>query len=547
MLLKIKKVDFKTALYKDSMSYFATVIILFVIPLVALYPDHSALRDYAKPFFLFVWLGCCISLKIVLNTSDHNMNRFMDWLETNMPVILSILICAYILFFFGLAKLKYDSFGGYMTDDAHFMQFFHLAYKGGHLEKTVLGDNMLGTHLSFILYIFLLPYFVYPSVYTILFLKAAIVGLSGIPLYLIIKKKHNSVVSMCIVLSYLLFHQVAEANIIDFHEVIIAPFFLLYTYYFFKEGRFGLFMMFFLLSLSIKENMVIVLFVFGIYALLLGRSRKWILTPLIVSCSWVGLGLKIVLPYFSVAKSLSTMHVDTINRLLGFLKDPMGGVGHLYDRRWMGLIYTLFQPVLFVGPLLSMDFIFVVPWVLIKIVIGGCPQVRTWHFLIIAGFLFIAFADSLKKIESMFGNRRYALATSVVALFICVSCFPYWLRVEEYIPKSYIEGQKEAIKLIPDGASVCAPEYMLSYLVNRGEVYNEVSFQKGIKRDIDFIIFDSHIKEYRKRWESRDITPEFIKRLRELAPQKRTYLDYGYYWDKDGIFIYRNKGCKIQR
>ncbi|UCG69576.1 MAG: DUF2079 domain-containing protein, partial [Thermoplasmata archaeon] len=456
LLVRIKRINLKEAFCQDCMSYFASIIIILIMPLVAFYPDHSALSGYSKPFFIGIWVVCCICLKAVLSISEKNMQKVVEWVDKNVIVMLTLILCGYILFFFGLAKLKYVNFGGFMTDDAHFIQFFYNAKRGDYLGETVAGESLLGVHLSFIMYMFLVPYLLWPSVNTILLLKVTMIGLSGVPLYLIIRKDHNSIVVICVLLSYLLFHHIAGANVFDFHEVIFAPFFLLFTYYFFKKGNFLLFLIFFLGSLSIKENVGVVLFMFGVYALIMGRSKTWIVVPAVISCSWVVLSLKVLLPYFSNAKRLYFQHVVYMERLLRVIEDPYH-VANLISRRWLSQIYAFFQPVLFFIPLMSVEFIFVLPWFLIKVLLERNPSIRTWHFMIVVGFLFIAYADSLRKIGNMIKYKRCVIAISVLGLFTSISCLPYWFRPEEYIAKAYIDAQRQAVELIPAGASVCAP------------------------------------------------------------------------------------------
>ena len=66
--------------------------------------------------------------------------------------------------------------------------------------------------------------------------------------------------------------------------------------------------------------------------------------------------------------------------------------------------------------------------------------------------------------------------------------------------------------------------------------------REGITGDVDFIIFDSHISKYYLEWRDRDVTPEFIRDLRKLAPLKKDYQDFEFHWEKDGIFVYKNVG-----
>jgi hypothetical protein len=81
---------------------------------------------------------------------------------------------------------------------------------------------------------------------------------------------------------------------------------------------------------------------------------------------------------------------------------------------------------------------------------------------------------------------------------------------------------------------------MLSHLADRRIIHSDVGFKEKLSSDIDFIIFDSHVERYFIEHLNLDITPKFIRELRELAPVGKDYPPYILHWWRDGIYVYRN-------
>ncbi|UCE39114.1 MAG: DUF2079 domain-containing protein [Thermoplasmata archaeon] len=455
-----------------------------------------------------------------------------------MKWILAGCIGIYIICLFGLGLRKYLVFGGYGYDDAGFYRFFLNVSKGLWFHEIYDGGYLFSWHIDFMIYPFAALFSIWPNINTFLLIKTLMIGLSAIPLYLIIKDDHNPISLMLVVLSYLLFHQIAGTSVLDFHEVILAPFFLLFTFYFYQKEKFNLFILFMFLSLSIKENISLVIIMFFVYGLMQRRSKKWLLPPLIAGSVWLFVTIKILLPYFG---SKLYIHPEGFQNILAHVKQPFNIIKTFLKPKILALIYTFLQPFLFIFLFFSRKIIFVIPWFLLVIFEGRNPQIRTWHFLILVGFAFLAYSSSLVKLKERFKSEKIVLIVATMVFFINVSSLPYWFRWEELKPKAYIDAQRRAIQLIPEDASVCAPEYMLSYLADRRILYSEVGFKEELSEDIDFIIFDSHISRYFIEYLKVDVTPRFIKELRELAPAGRDYMGYRAYWKEEGIYVYINK------
>jgi uncharacterized membrane protein len=514
-------------------------ILVFAIPMFLFYPDHPAVRGYAGYLVLLSYVGGMLCVKWIALMPEGTFQAILARVGRNGAVFVGGLVFIYISSLFAIARLKYVHFGGFTTDDACFYKFFLNISQGLFHGEVYGGTPMLGWHIDLLIYPFALLFSLWPSYETFLFIKVGILGVSAIPLYLIIRDDHNKLCAMLVVASYLSFYQIAGASIWDFHEVVLAPLFLLFTFYFFKYGKFTLFIVFMILSLMIKENISIVVLSFFLLGLMEKRSWKWVIPPLITSCVWLFLCMKIFLPYFGADYHI---HGNVSRRLLGYLKHPLTVLNVIIKSRIVAQVYTFFQSFLYVLPFFSREILFVIPWFLVGLVMGGNEQIRTWHYLIIIGFVFIALSSSLAKIARIMRNERVTVYIATVILFLNLSSSFYWFRVDEILPSPYVDAQRMAIDMIPKKATVCAPESMLVYLQDRRKVYNEVSMGHGITGDVDFIIFDSHINKYYLEWKGRDVTPRFIRELRKLAPLRKGYLDYEFHWEKDGIFIYKNVG-----
>jgi uncharacterized membrane protein len=514
-------------------------IVVFMIPMFLLYPEHPAVRGYAGYWVLLSYVGGMLCVRWIARMPEGRFQALSAKIESNEMLLTGGLVLIYISLFFTIARLKYFHFGGFTTEDACFYKFFLNISQGLWNGEVSGGTPMLGWHIDFLIYPFALLFSLWPSYDTFLLIKVGILGVSAIPLYLIIRNDHNKSCAMLVVASYLSFYQIAGASIWDFHEVVLAPFFLLFTFYFFKYRRFTLFIVFMILSLMIKENISIIVLSFFLLGLIEKRGLKWVIPPLVSSCVWLVLCMKILLPYFGEDYSI---HGNVSKRLLGYLQHPLTVLKVIIKPRIVAQVYTFFQPFLYVLPFLAREVIFVIPWFLVALVMGGNEQIRTWHYLIIIGFVFIALSSSLAKLARVMKNERLVVCIAMVILFLNLSCSFYWLRMDEILPSPYVDAQRIAVDMIPKKATVCAPEFMLVYLQDRKKTYNEVSMRDGIIGDVDFIIFDSHINKYYLEWKDRDVTPGFIKELRKLAPLKKDYLDFEFHWEKDGIFVYKNVG-----
>ena len=140
--------------------------------------------------------------------------------------------------------------------------WFHLTDQSG----TV---NRLSLHVEPILIPISWLYWLYSGPPTLLILQAVIVALGAIPLYAVARfKQFGSWAALAFAAAFLLNPTIQAANWLEFHPVTLVPTFLIAAFYFLVTGRTGWFALFAVLAASCKEEIALLVFMLGLYAVL---------------------------------------------------------------------------------------------------------------------------------------------------------------------------------------------------------------------------------------------------------------------------------------
>lgn len=218
-------------------------------------------------------------------------------------VYLLILIIIYITVFFGIACLKYSSFSFHDMDLAAINQTFWNAIHGRFVSQSYGEAALLSGHRWVIILPLLPLYTLIPNPLTLLFLQSLAFGIAAWPIYLLgrdyLKEKFGLLFAFC----YLIYPAMNYAAFYEFHPLCFATPLLLFMFYFYSKKRWGFFLLFTILSLSVREDVAIPVFGIGLFALLKGffnrdekiwSRLKWGIVPLILSISWFLICLKMV-------------------------------------------------------------------------------------------------------------------------------------------------------------------------------------------------------------------------------------------------------------
>ncbi len=165
---------------------------------------------------------------------------------------------------------------------------------------SLVGINYFGDHSYYITFLILPLFALFPSPVTLLLLKVAAFVLSAYLFYRIIREDHEGWVSLVLLVLYLVFPANIFSLLYEFNPESLAPVFLFLVYDFFRKEKYKAFLIVSLFLCLIKENMLLVIFMFGFYALLTKKSARfrWGWLTMLVSGGIFSALVFVVIPFF---------------------------------------------------------------------------------------------------------------------------------------------------------------------------------------------------------------------------------------------------------
>lgn len=187
---------------------------------------------------------------------------------------------------------------------------------------TVMGRNLLGDHTSFIL-VFLVPfYWVVPGAGVLLGSQSLVIGLGAVPVFLYARERlHDVWLATALGIVFLLHPAVGWTNLEQFHPDAFLSLTVGLALYGALSDRRRLLVAGVILSLLVKEDVVLVMAPLGAWVAL-KRDRKLGLLIVLGSISWAAFAMLVVMRSLIGRPTLNTWRI------------PFGGVG--------GLIATTF-------------------------------------------------------------------------------------------------------------------------------------------------------------------------------------------------------------
>lgn len=251
----------------------------------------------------------------IVNTHSGRRRLLRRW-----PLVVLWLMIALYLAYFGWFTLRaYDVFVYQAHDLGIYDQAVWNTLHGRPFRSTLEEPyvSLLGDHFEPILLPITLTYLLWESPKMLLLIQATGLALGALPVYLLARHRLSpspvttseakpsppstpvELASLGFALLYLLYPPVHSANVFEFHPSALAIPFLLYTLYFLRARRFGLYLLFLILTMSTKEVMPLTTLAVGVYALFAERRRVVGLATVVLSAAWFVLAIFVVIPHFS--------------------------------------------------------------------------------------------------------------------------------------------------------------------------------------------------------------------------------------------------------
>lgn len=372
----------------------------------------------------------------------------------------------------GVVFYKYAHFSYYDWDLAFFTQASYNLVHGSQYTSLV-GINYFGDH-SYFFSLLLLPVFaLFPHPLTLLVLKVAAFAVSGYLLYRILRQDGGQWAALAWMVLYLIFPANLFALIYEFNPEAFAPVFLLLMFDFYRREKYVPFLVSSVLLCLIKENMLLVFFMFGLYALLNRKNplMKWAWAPMAGSMAVFTTLVFWIIPLFRQTEQHAfwVRYAHIFANPLKFLsKVVTGNLGYVGD---------LFGPLMVPVAAAPQSLFFVVPVFLQHM----CSNEVSEHTIFyhygptLTPFMFLSAAAGLRKLKGFYQGKIYLAAWVLVIVFGFghTGHFAGKLKERIVIHKDDLKDVRwEMVRKVPPDAGVVASFDFLAPLSLRRSLYS---------------------------------------------------------------------------
>jgi len=376
--------------------------------------------------------------------SNRALFKLNNYIKRRSFLLLLIFIIIYILTFITLCLVKYKTFAYNGIDLAIYNQVFYNSSLGDLFRFTIHPHLYLGDHFEPFILILLPFYFILRSPVILLILQTVSIGLCAWPIYLITKNKLGVSLALLFSLIFLLNPFIQNANIFEFHILPFAILFLLFTFYFYQKNIFLLFFIFSFLSLLIREDVSLIILMFGILSLFDKRSIKWIFTPIVLGGIWLIISYQLIsffnpdnnykfLAYYSWLGSTPNEMIKNI------VAHPLLIIQHLFTLQNLILILAFLIPFAFL-PIFALGYLIPAFLVALQLFLSGFGDLifKTHYHSLITPFLFIASIYGfhyLTKSNKISGLKNYILKQKTIfIIFFVISIIYSSLTLGPFLP-----------------------------------------------------------------------------------------------------------------
>ncbi len=227
--------------------------------------------------------GLPYKLTVTANEMDQSRRSY------GPLVLLALAVLIYALVFSILTINRYAAFEARSQDMGNLNQaIWNLAHGNGFRFTNYEGiTSRLSLHVEPILLLIAPLYRLFPQVETLLILQATVVALGAVPLFALARYKLASEwAALAFALAFLLNPAMQGANWYEFHPVTLAPTLLMAAFYFLVTGRTGWFALFAVLAAGCKEEIGLLVFMMGFYALVALRRPGVGLATMVLALGW---------------------------------------------------------------------------------------------------------------------------------------------------------------------------------------------------------------------------------------------------------------------
>ena len=369
--------------------------------------------------------------------------------------------------------------GTFSYDVGLYDQGVWLMSRGHEPFVTFMGRNLLGDHASLIM-LFLIPvYWVAPGVMTLLVVQALVVAAGTVPIYLLAKRLLNSGVMACgAALMWLANPALNGGAMENFHPDSFLALFIPMTLYAAFTQKWKLFAAAVLLSVLVKEDVLLVMVPIGLFVAWRFDRRRGLIAAL-ASVVVTILGMFVMMRHLIGVPTRNGWRIP-FGGVSGFIKEtftnPSNVMNHLKSEDRPMYLFKMMAPfagLFFAAPSVAL---LAVP-VLASNVVSTFwyqHQIEYHYSIVVVPLLLIATLVVIAKLNKQW--RPIAMALTVMCslvTFVAWGIHPLATNPRAALTAGspFAQSGLEIIKGIPDDAVVSAYDPLTAHLGHRRQIY----------------------------------------------------------------------------
>jgi uncharacterized membrane protein len=209
----------------------------------------------------------------VVDSDDASPGRWRRRSPSVAQLVMAAIVVGYIAFFTRRSLDIHHALGTASYDSALYDQGVWLLSRFETPFVTLMGRNLFGDHASFILLLLVPVYWLWPAAGVLFFSQSVAIGAGAIPIFLYARRRLDSEwLAAALGAAYLMHPAVGWTNLENFHPDSFLGVFVGFAIWAALERRWKTYVVFVLLSLSVKEDASLVLVPLGVWV---GLKRDW--------------------------------------------------------------------------------------------------------------------------------------------------------------------------------------------------------------------------------------------------------------------------------
>lgn len=445
-----------------------------------------------------------------------------DFIKPNKSMFYLTLL--YFTVMSAYVTVKYYSFSYFNFDLASQAQAMQQILQGS-LFSSIIGSSFLAEGGRFILFLLSPFYLLFRSPLFLLYLQNLFIAISGIVIYRIALLQLKPKWAFLTALLFLIHPAILCAQFYEFHTEVLAVLFLSIMILAFLREKYKFFILFSILAMMCKENISLLIMMFGIFAFFNKKTIKWWLPLIVLGCGFYILYVLFVFPVATDGLVANT----GLTSLIEFFKNPAPSLLNIISNHAFKLLLQLLIPfaILFLRPVWAF---MIIPILLLNLLGSNYEQhsIAYEHYAVTVPFLAICFINSLKWLLNLIKKEIVVkiLFAALLGLTVLMSILlnpviPFLKDPLNRLNNPLNQAQYSLLNSIPKNATVCASMEFLPYLLDNKKVYSFHSVLGGdAPKNVDFLLLDTKNMILHKNFINKDsnlMIKEFLQQ-NELFP-----------------------------